>query len=107
MKKPLLKIINNKYIYFILIFILFLIIHSHFNLMNDDISFSKILDTTSILDYTKTRYLTWTSRVIIELFLINISRSVIIWRITNCLVILLLIYAIEKLSFEKISLKNT
>lgn len=95
------KIIKNKYFYLITFFIITLIIHQFFNLMNDDLTFfSKILDKKSILAFTKERYLTWSSRVLIESILIIVSRNVIIWRITNSLVITLLIYSIEKIFFN-------
>ena len=95
------EILKNNFGYFILIFLIILSIHQLFNFMNDDITFfSKVLNEQGIPAFIKVRYTTWTSRIIIETMLIIISRNIYIWRITNSLVITLLIYTINKIFFD-------
>lgn len=92
------KNINSKKRAYLLFFLIILIIHHFFNFMNDDITFfSKALDNSSLFTFISGRYNTWSSRIIIESFLVIISRNIYVWRILNSLVIVLLVYSIEEL----------
>ena len=63
----------------------------------DDVVFSAALDEVSLADFLRRRYFTWSSRVVIETFLVFIaSWSPWIWRILNGLVIIILINAVSK-----------
>lgn len=102
MKDKLLKLTKNKYIYLLMFFLGVLFIHQFFEFSNDDITFfKKILDNYNLFEYLKERYNNWTSRILIESVLVNISRNIHLWRLCNSLVICLLIYTIEKLFVGK------
>ena len=92
---------RKKLLYYFVVFFIILIIHQLFHFMNDDITyFSKILNEYNITDFVSQRYNTWTSRIIIEVVLINITRNIYVWRILNSLVITLLIYTINKIFYN-------
>lgn len=98
--------INNNYLY-LLFFLGVFIIHLFFNFSNDDINyFNTILDKMSLFKFISMRYNTWTSRIIIEAVLVFVSRYIYLWRFLNSLVILLLVYSINKLCFKKSNIKN-
>ena len=89
---------RNRYFCYLCIFLIVLFIHSFFSFMNDDVTFfSNVLNNYRLFDYINERYLTWTSRVIIEGVLVNICRNIYLWRIFNSLIITLLIYTLEKI----------
>lgn len=76
------------------------------NFSNDDVNyFSSILNNMSIIDFVVHRYNAWSSRVIIEGLLSIVSRNVFIWRVLDSLVIVLLVFSIDKL-FGLSSKKN-
>lgn len=63
----------------------------------DDIVFADVLDEMSLAEFLNKRYYTWSSRVIIEAFLVFIvSWDPWIWQILNGLVIIILIDAVSK-----------
>ena len=101
------KIIKSKFFFLLIFFVLILFVHQFFEFSNDDISFfGKALNDYSLFEYIKLRYNTWTSRILIESVLINISRNIHLWRIANSLVICLLVYSIEKLFIGTGKIKN-
>lgn len=58
--------------------------------MGDDVVFANVLDEMSLAEFLNKRYFTWSSRVIIETFLVFIaSWSPWIWKILNGIVILI------------------
>ena len=100
MKKNI-NVTSKKLMYYIVVFFIILLIHQLFHFMNDDITyFSKVLNEYTIQSFVNERYNTWTSRIIIEVVLINITRNIYVWRILNSLVITLLIYTINKIFYN-------
>ena len=60
--------------------------------LGDDVVFANVLDEMSLAEFLNKRYFTWSSRVIIETFLVFIaSWSPWIWKILNGIVIIILI----------------
>ena len=101
------KLNNNISYLYILFFIGVFILHLFFYFSNDDINyFNTILNDMSLGKYIVMRYNTWTSRIIIESVLVIVSRYVYLWRLIDSLVIVLLIYSINKLCFKKSNLWN-
>ena len=63
----------------------------------DDIVFSGVLDEMSLAEFLNKRYYTWSSRVIIEAFLVFIaSWNPWIWQLLNGIVTIILIDAVSK-----------
>lgn len=98
------KIINNKKILYLIIFILIVLIHLLLKTnTNDDIWFKNIINNiTDLPNYLISRYNGWTSRLIIESFIIILLKlPKIIWCLLNCLMIMLLVYDINILFSKK------
>ena len=64
----------------------------------DDLRFAEMLDIYTPGEFLATRYFTWTSRLIIEFFLIFFARHLILWKIVNFLMCLLFAYEVLNLS---------
>lgn len=75
-----------------LMIILYFIIHMCIRTLNgDDVFFSRALDDENIFSFLSYRYLNWTSRLGIEALLVIIARlPIMVWRITDILMIILL-----------------
>ena len=98
MKEKLLNIYKNKYSMFIVLFLLIFIIQLPISFSLDDIWFSKQLNNNSLLDFLNFRYHNWTSRIIIETFLVFITRiDVIVLKVLNALLFTVSIFIIIKL----------
>lgn len=98
------KIIINKKILYLIIFILIVLIHLLLKTnTNDDIWFKSIIRSINELpSYLVSRYNNWTSRLIIESILIILLKlPKLIWCLLNCLMILLLVYDIDILFSKK------
>lgn len=99
------KVFKNKKFILFIFFLIILFLHQFMNFSNDDVSyFSSVLNNMSIIDFIVYRYNAWSSRIIIEVFLAVVSRNIFLWRVLDSLVIVLLIFSIDKLfnvSFKK------
>ena len=101
--KKIKNILKNKYVIMLLFFVIILIMHMFYNFSNDDVNyFNSILDNKDIMDFVIERYNNWSSRVIIESLLVIVSRNIYLWRVLDSLVIVLLVYSINKLFYKKI-----
>jgi len=60
--------------------------------------FSHALDEQSIKEFIKFRYTKWTSRVIIEIILVYVSKNIYLWKICNILMYMLWSYSIYKIT---------
>lgn len=98
---------NRQYFLLFVFFSFLFFIHCFTKFGGDDTSyFSLMLDTYSLFSFLKMRYLSWSSRIIIEGFLVVLSRYLYLWRFLNSCIYTLLIYASNRLFFKKISFKN-
>lgn len=106
MKKNRKKFLSPYFLLFVFFSFLFFI-HCFTKFGGDDTSyFSLMLDTYSLFSFLKMRYLSWSSRIIIEGFLVVLSRYLYLWRFLDSFIYTLLIYASNRLFFKKISFKN-
>lgn len=106
MKKNRQLFLSPYFLLFVFFSFLFFI-HCFTKFGGDDTSyFSLMLDTYSLFSFLKMRYLSWSSRIIIEGFLVVLSRHLYLWRILDSFIYTLLIYASNRLFFKKISFKN-
>ena len=102
MKKKIKKILDSKYLPFVILFILMLILHAFIGLSNDDLYYKEQLDNMSLIDCLTLRYNTWSSRMIIETILLFIARiDINIWRIFDSLIYVLGCFVILKLVNKK------
>lgn len=98
---------NRQYFLLFVFFSFLFFIHCFTKFGGDDTSyFSLMLDTYSLFSFLKMRYLSWSSRIIIEGFLVVLSRYLYLWRFLDSFIYTLLIYASNRLFFKKISFKN-
>ncbi len=95
MKKKIKKILNNKYLPYIAIFLIFLFIHLFMNFNGDDtVWYSKV---NNLITYLPKRYGNWGSRLIIETTLISLLKcNIFLWRILDSFMITLGLYMIIK-----------
>lgn len=92
----------QEYHVYIIFFILVALTHFTVRLYNDDEYFAKALDDTTIIEFLCFRYEQWTSRIIIEFFLILLTRVPLIWGVLNTLIFLISGYSlIQLLSLDK------
>lgn len=88
---------NKKIIWLFSIIAIFILQFFFIGQFGDDVVFSAALDEMSLAEFLNKRYFTWSSRVIIETFLVFIaSWSPWIWKILNGIVIIILIDAVSK-----------
>lgn len=113
-KETLKKIYNSVYFPFLILFgvQLFLNIFKTIG-FGDDTWFKEILSNKemvpsgTVTEYLKWRYDTWTSRIIIEFFLINLLQiNSIVWKIFDAVVLTLLGISISKVFIKKDLDKN-
>ena len=91
------KILKNILPYIVL-FTILLIFHMLMKPCGDDFWFSKELSNSSLIEYIVFRYNNWTSRIIIEPFLLLFASSnMYIWRIIDVLIFILSMVCIIKL----------
>lgn len=101
------KKLSSPYFLLFLFFAFFLFVHCFTKFGGDDTSyFSSMLEEYSLFSFLKMRYFAWSSRIIIEGFLVVLSRHLYLWRILDSLVYTIFIYACNRLLFQKISFKN-
>lgn len=83
MKENVKRIFVNN-IPFLVLFIMSFVYHMRINLSMDDVWFSIVLDSSTLGDFLKLRYETWSSRTIIEAVLVIMTSSpIMIWRIID------------------------
>lgn len=108
-KNILIKIYNSVYFPFLVLFLIQLGIN-YFKTIGygDDDWFRNILSNKQIVpsgtvtEYLKWRYETWTSRIIIEFFLVNLLQlNVIIWKVLDATILAILGIAISKVFVSK------
>lgn len=101
------RLIHWIYFPLVILFVLMLVMHFLMNFSNDDINFfSSILDRMSWGEFLKWRYWSWTSRVVIEGVLVVLSRHLYLWRVLDSLIMVLLVYSLNRLLFLKATSKN-
>ncbi len=106
MKKNRKKFLSPYFLLFVFFSFLFFI-HCFTKFGGDDTSyFSSMLEEYSLFSFLKMRYFAWSSRIIIEGFLVVLSRHLYLWRILDSLVYTIFICACNRLLFQKISFKN-
>ena len=90
--------IKEYWAYYILLIVL-LFEHSFIHLINgDDVSYSKqMVMGTDLINNLYSRYMMWSSRVIIEYFMYLTVQSEILWKAINIAMYLLLMYSLDSL----------
>lgn len=108
-KEILLKIYNWVYFPFLILFLIQLSLNYFKTIgFGDDSWFREILSNKemvpsgTVIEYLKWRYETWTSRIIIEFFLVNLLQlNVIIWKVFDAAMLTVLGMAISKVFVSK------
>lgn len=72
----------------------------------DDLIYAERLDKFGYLGASIEHYKTWSSRIIIELFLMFFSKHFILWKLLNSMVMLGTVLMIGKYIFKKLTAKN-
>ena len=100
------KIINSKTAPFIILFfIMFVITLLKSTNLGDDIFFADVLtkgsgpypEVTTMTDYLSTRYKTWTSRVVIEFFLVLFTVKLpFLWKLIDPFMYVIIAYSIKR-----------
>ena len=93
---------RNVILLYAVLFIFLLVIHSFFKLdVGDDIYFSNT-DISNIFGFLSFRYQEWSSRILIEFVLVIMCHLPhFCWYIIDSLMIMLVVYALNKLFFRK------
>ena len=91
---------NRRLLFYTIIFVAVIILYNAAlrTYAGDDLIFPYVLDKYSLTEYLQMRYMTWSSRTVIEGLLALISRSVLLWKIVNTAVYILLAYSLYRLS---------
>lgn len=108
-KEILIKIYNSIYFPFLILFGVQLFLNVFKNIgFGDDTWFTEILSNKqmvpsgTVTEYLKWRYDTWTSRIIIEFFLVNLLQiNSIVWKIFDAVILTVLGIAISKVFVKK------
>ena len=104
------KYSKSIYIPFIVLGIVIAILHFQITKIYDDLIFSAVLDDgTKIFEYLSSRYNGWTSRLVIEFFLVVLSNentSLVIWKIIDILMFELLAYSTYKIFIKDVKDNN-
>lgn len=114
LKETLKKIYNSIYFPFLVLFCVQLILNIFKTIgFGDDTWFREILSNKdmvpsgTVTEYLKLRYNTWTSRVIIEFFLVNLLQiNSIVWKVFDAVIFTILGIAISKVFVKKDLDKN-
>lgn len=91
---------------YVLMFALFFIAHINLDYYGDDYVFRDLLIENGFIGTLSIRWKTWTSRLIIESILLLVTQNMWIWKILNSIMLVVLVHAISKLTFAKITLGN-
>ena len=85
-----------------ILFFMMLAVHLNIDKSADDMWFEKILDSQNMFAFLKERYLIWSSRVIIEAILINMTHiSIMFWRVLDTFFMVGIAWVIAQLIDEK------
>lgn len=96
------KILNHKYLPYILLLVYIILIHSgEFIRMGDDTRFTAILENNTMLEALKLRYNTWSSRILIELVLFKVVHYPFLWKILDIVICMLFVVGTEKVFLAK------
>ena len=88
----------KKYYPYILFFGLMLFLHLFMGFLGDDLKFSRYLTHKTLIEYLTYRYFHWSSRLIIESFLVNLTRhSMYLWAIIDTALYTIGVYYIIRL----------
>lgn len=103
------KVLKSKYLPFVIMAIILLVIHYPINKKVDDLWFENILDNQGIFNFLILRYNEWSSRLIIEAILVVLSNTnvnILFWKIIDILMFELLAYSIYYLFIKEQENKN-
>ena len=93
----------RKILPFVFAFIIIILYHFLTKRFGDEIQFSKVLNNRTIINYLIFRYNNWTSRLIIEFFLVIWTAYFprFVWIITDSIICILIIYYLYKIFIKK------
>lgn len=78
-------------------FLLMLALHMIMGFLGDDVGYSKILSKRSLIDFLSLRYFEWSSRLVIDAFVVILSReNFIVWKILDSILYTLGVYLLIK-----------
>lgn len=98
---------TEKNIILFLILVAFLIFtFSMSNLARDDVHYLRYVNTDGYLNTLFLRYQTWSSRVVIEFFLMFFAKNFILWQLLNVIVMFGTVVLICKYIFKKIDARS-
>lgn len=100
------KIINSPYLPFYAMFVVMLFIHVFTYSNSDDDFFRVQLDQRNLIDYLVMRYNTWSSRFLVEVLFVTVTRMpMIIWRFFDSFMFSILAFLISKIFNSKKNIK--
>ncbi|WP_026885122.1 DUF6056 family protein [Clostridium beijerinckii] len=97
------KLLYEKdYFPFIILAIGMLIFHLAVNVnFGDDLSFKKVLNDENLIEWLRVRYMTWSSRTVIEgVMVIILGCSIFLWRILDSAIVVLLAVSLSKVCIK-------
>lgn len=98
---------NEKNIILFLILIAFFLFNFFMtNLAGDDVHYLRYVNTDGYLNTLILRYQTWSSRLVIEFFLMLFSKNFLLWRLLNSIVMFGTVILMCKYIFKKIEAKS-
>lgn len=103
------KIKYNKELILMLlgIWVVFLLFNMYMpTIRADDLAYASRLDKFGYLGASIEHYKTWSSRIIVELFLMFFSKHFVLWKILNSTIMLGTVVLLCKYVFEKTNVKN-
>ena len=101
-KQQLLILVKNSYFPFVVLTFLLLFFHACIQVgKGDDAFFQTILRENDMFEWLAGRYNTWSSRLIIEFFLVILSGHHFLWRLLNIAVTLIGAFSITKIFSSK------
>ncbi|MBO0432069.1 DUF6056 family protein [Enterococcus sp. DIV0660C] len=109
MNKHSIKITKNKELFLVLLGIwgVFLLFNMYMpTIRADDMVYASRLDKLGYLGASIEHYKTWSSRIIVELFLMFFSKHFALWKLLNSMVMVGTVVLLCKYVFEKINVKN-
>lgn len=90
------EFIKNNYP-IVVFFLLMLALHMIMGFLGDDVKYAKVLANHSLLDYMGIRYYNWSSRIIIESFLVILAKqNLLVWKILDTILYTLGAYLVIK-----------
>lgn len=107
-KNQISKFIKNEYLPFVALAFLLLFFHACIHVgPGDDEYFKSVLNDNNMFEWLTSRYIGWSSRLVIEFFLVTIAGQPILWRLLNTAVVVLGAISISKIfSYKKSTALN-